>query len=422
MDANLILFQNLGVALALGLLIGVERGWAERTAEEGARVAGIRTFGLICLLGALWQLLARETGPLILGLAFAAFAYLIVGGTILMAKRKKEYGITTPVAGLITFALGALVMQGHLALASATAVITVILLGMKPVLHGWLRRIEPDELHATFKLLLISVVLLPILPNRAFDPWEVLNPYEMWWMVVLISAISFAGYVAVKIAGPQRGIVITGLFGGLASSTAVTLSLSRLGKRQPWSQQVLAAGVTVAAATMFPRVLVVAGLIQPPLLFNLALPLGLMCIVGYLCAWWLIKHSGGQISTQGIEVKNPFELGVAVQFGILLAIILLLSKLSRQWFGEAGIYMLSGLAGAADADAITLSLSRMTYLDTPRELAAKAILLAAVVNTLVKGVMVAVICGDVMARRIGIAFVSMIAAGCIGLLPELMGG
>ncbi|MEN8259965.1 MAG: MgtC/SapB family protein [Pseudomonadota bacterium] len=420
MNEQLFQYQHLAVALALGLLIGIERGWEARAAEEGSRVAGIRTFGLISLLGALWQLLAKEGGAVLLGLSFTAFAVLLVAGSYLESKRKREYGITTPVAALITFALGALAMAGHLALAAATAVITVILLDLKPVLHGWLRRLEPYELSAVFKLLLISVVLLPILPDRAFDPWDVLNPYEIWWMVVLISAISFIGYFAIKIAGPQRGVVLTGLFGGLASSTAVTLSLSRLGRKQPWIQQVLAAGVTVSAATMFPRILVIAGLIQPGLLKYMAMPLGAMCLTGYLGTWWLIKHCTIQSTPEAVDLKNPFELGVAVQFGILLGIILLLTKILQESFGETGLYILSGISGITDVDAITLSLSRLTHVSTVMEVATNAIILAAIVNTVVKAILVFAIAGGVMAKRVATVFMLMIMAGIAGLMPVLL--
>ncbi|MCW8928485.1 MAG: MgtC/SapB family protein, partial [Gammaproteobacteria bacterium] len=214
------LFERLAVALAIGLLIGIERGWHEREAGEGRRIAGLRTFGIIGLLGAVSGLLADELGELLLAATFIAFAALVIAAHVLESREDRDFGMTTPVAALLTFTLGTLAALGYTAVAGATAVVTATLLGLKPLLHRWIEQMEQRELYAIFKMLMISVVLLPILPNQGYGPWQALNPYEIWWMVVLIAGISFAGYFAVKIAGSRRGLVITGLFGGLASSTA----------------------------------------------------------------------------------------------------------------------------------------------------------------------------------------------------------
>ncbi len=290
MHQNLVEFQHLAIALALGLLIGLERGWQERQAKEGSRLAGIRTFGLVSLLGALWQLLSFQENPFILGISFLSFTILVISISFIEAKHKQVYGITTSVALMIAFALGALTMQGHTALATAATAVTVILLGLKPALHHWVRSLEPHEMTAVFKLILISAVMLPILPNQTFDPWQAFNPYQIWWMVVLICGVSFIGYFAIKIAGAKRGIFLTGLLAGLASSTAVTLSLSRLGKQYQHIPRELAAGVIVASVTMFPRILIIAGLIRKELMPLLLWPIGLMTLAGYLIVWWLISH------------------------------------------------------------------------------------------------------------------------------------
>jgi uncharacterized membrane protein (DUF4010 family) len=416
MDHYLFEFRGLLIALALGLLVGLERGWSERSAAEGSRVAGIRTFGLIGLLGALWQLLAQELGaPALVG-AFFALALLLLGATLIEIWHKHDYSITTPVAALITFALGAMAMTHHATLAAATAVITMILLGLKPVLHGWLRRLEPYELSAVFKLLLISIVLLPILPNRTFDPWQALNPYEIWWMVVLISAISFAGYFAVKIAGASRGMLLTGLFAGLVSSTAVALSLSRMGRTHASLQPPLSAGVIIASTTMFLRILLVAGLIQPGLIRPLSLPFGFMAVIGYLAAWRLIKSTGRTAPGEIVPLRNPFEFDIALRFGALLAAILLLTRIMQGLYGSVGIYLTAALSGISDVDAITLSLARMTRIDCSLHLAANGILLAALMNTLVKGLMVIFIARGTMARNVGATFLLLILAGLAGAL------
>jgi uncharacterized membrane protein (DUF4010 family) len=408
-------FRNLLTALAVGLLIGLQRGWSERSGEEGSRVAGIRTFGLISLLGALWQLLSATHGPLTLAVAFGAFALLIVAGAVLEIRGKNNYSITTPVAALIAFALGALAMAGHLALAAATSVLTTVLLGLKPVLHGWLRRLEPQELNATFMLLLISVVLLPVLPDRTFDPWEALNPYKIWWMVVLISAMSFTGYFAIKTVGAGKGILLTGLFAGLVSSTAVTLSMARLAKTQPALHRLAAASVCVASATMFVRLLLVAGFVQPGLVKSLAAPLLVMAGVGYLSLYWLLHEGSGDLEGRTMPLDNPFEFGVALRFGALLAVILLLTRILAERYGNAGLYLLAGLAGVSDVDAITLSIAPLAGESLSMDTATYAIILAAAANTVVKGLLAAFIAGGIMARLVGGVFALSLLTG-LGVL------
>jgi len=405
------IFQQLAVALAVGLLIGIERGWHERGAGEGQRIAGLRTFGLIGLLGALWALLAAEMGELVLGLAFAAFTILVVVAHVLDASSDKDYGITTAVAALITFALGALAARGHLTIAGASAVVTATLLGLKPMLHSWLERMEQRELYAIFKMLLISVVLLPILPNQGYGPWQALNPYEIWLMVVLIAGISFAGYFAVKLAGSRRGIVITGLFGGLASSTAVTLSFAKLGRQNLTAQSLLAAGVILAAGTMFPRMLLEVSVVNRALLDALSAPLLGMMMVNYLAVPLLLFSIERGRQVQAITIKNPFELMPALKFGLLLVVVMLAAKWFQQWFGDAGLYAVAALSGISDVDAITLSVARLSRGGLDSTVAVQAIVIAASVNTLVKGLMVSFICRSTMSWQVMVTFILTVIAG-----------
>ncbi|RME32548.1 MAG: DUF4010 domain-containing protein [Gammaproteobacteria bacterium] len=249
----LTMLGRLALATALGLLIGLERGWSQRAAREGARLAGLRTFALVGLLGALAGEAGTAGAAWFPALVFLGLTALVIAGHLVEARQTEDYGLTTEIALLVTYVLGLSVSQGHLLTASSVAVVVTILLGMKPQLHRWLQRLEPVEIHALMQLALISVVLLPVLPDRGFGPWEALNPYRIWLMVVLISAISFAGYFATRIAGPRRGLMLTALGGGLASSTAVTLNYARLGREQQALQGLLAAGVLAASTTMFPH-------------------------------------------------------------------------------------------------------------------------------------------------------------------------
>ncbi|ABA58966.1 membrane protein [Nitrosococcus oceani ATCC 19707] len=379
------LLEQLGLALALGLLVGLERGWQERHAEEGARIAGLRTFGLISLLGGLWALLSEQFGAVLLGFAFLTFVLLVLVSHFDSVKRSGARGLTTVVATLVTFTLGALTVAGYEVVASAAAVVVTVLLGLKPVLHAWLARLRQEELYAVYKLLLISVVLLPVLPNQGFGPWQILNPYEIWWMVVLIAGVSFIGYFAVRIAGTGRGILLTALSAGLVSSTALTLHFSRIARANPRGQRLLSAGIAFAAATMFPRLLLVVGIIHPSMALYLLFPAGLMGIIVYGGGYWLWRGAKRQ-STPHLVLDNPCDLGMAVKFGGLLALVILAAHALKEWFGEIGLYVAAGISGISDVDAISLTLARMAQEDSQvLAVAAIGIFLAAMVNTLVKG-------------------------------------
>ncbi len=405
--------QRLAVALALGLLIGIERGWHERASAEGQRVAGVRTFGLISLLGALWALLADEFGELLLAVAFLAFAGLVIAGHILDVRHDRDYGITTAVASLLTFALGAIAAQGYLNIAAASAVVVTTLLGLKPQLHHWLEQLEQRELYAIFKMLLISVVLLPVLPNEGFGPWQILNPYEIWWLVVLIAGISFAGYFAIRIAGSRRGIVITGLFGGLASSTAVTLSFARLGRQNPDSHTLFAAGVLLAAGTMFPRMLLEVSVVNRTLLPAISLPLLGMMAVHYLAVPLLLFGKTHQEPIHPVTIRNPFELLPALKFGLLLIVVILATEGFRQWFGQRGLYAVAAMSGITDVDAITLSVARLARNEIADTVATQSIVIAASVNTLAKGVIVAFICCGNMAWQVMTTAILAVVVGAV---------
>ena len=384
---------RLGLALAIGLLIGVERGWHERAEPEGARVAGLRTFGLVGFLGGLWAVLAEALGELLLGFGFVAVTVVIVVARLRATAARPDYGVTTVVAAMITFALGALAVAGDVVIAAGAAVVTAVLLGIKPELHRWLTRIEHDELLAGLKLGVMSLVLLPLLPDRGFGPWQALNPYEIWLMVILIAGISFIGYAAVKIAGDRRGILLTALAGGLISSTSVALTLARLGGRSAAQDRLLAAGIALASLTMFPRTVLIAALIAPALAPRLAWPLGLAAAAGALGAALLWRWSAPADQESTLKPRNPLQLTMALQFGVLLTGIILFTRAMQAWLGEVGVYVAAAIGGISDVDAITLSLARMTADDGLLPVAATGIVLAAVANTLVKNGIAAVVGG-----------------------------
>src|SRR3989338_505240 len=396
-------FYHLSVSLAIGLLIGVESGWKEGDAKEGKLIAGVRTFGLIGLLGGGSALLAERLGALTLGLAFIGIAGALTTVYIVNLRRDDDdVSITSLITGLLTFVFGALAATGEVAIAAASAVVTTLLLSYKPLIHRWVNALEADELRAGLKLLLISVVLLPILPNQGYGPWQTLNPYEIWWMVVLIAAISFIGYFAIKLAGARRGVVFTGLFGGLVSSTALTLHFSRLSRRDTSLVSMLAMGILLACGTMFPRMVLVASVINPAMFKLLLVPAVVMALLTYLPA---LGYWQAQSRTQNEAVspmKNPLELKTALSLGVLLALVMLLGKALQDSIGEAGVLALSAASGVADVDAITLSLARMSHDNLELRIAVTGIVIAATINSLVKGGMATVIGGRDIGLRVGL--------------------
>lgn len=418
MNQTEVLF-NLAMALAVGLLIGTERGWHQRDAAEGSRPAGIRTFALIALLGGLTAVTGDSIGPagfvagLLLVGAFATAAYLSE------ARTPEGRSITTHVAMLIAFTLGAIAGRGELELAAGVAVVTTLLLGLKPAMHGWLRRISEVELMAGLKLLVMSVVLLPVLPDRGFGPWQAINPYQIWWMVVLIAGASFLGYAASRLLGPKRGIAVAGACGGIASSTAVTLAFARLARKQPQRAGLLAGGALIAWAVMFPRLLLVIAVAAPGFAASLAAPmLGAGLGLG-LAAALFVRRAGGEAQTEGDAamgaIGNPLELGSALKFGALLAIVMFAARALNVRAGESGVVLLGALSGLADVDAVSLSLAQMAGSEVSVTIAAGGVLAAVLVNTLTKAVILAGIGGRVLLAHAAVAAIAAVFGAMAGL-------
>jgi len=411
MDSELQSAYRLLVALAIGLLIGLERGWKGREAEEGEREIGLRTLGLVGVVGGIAGLLAGRFDGLVIGLLFIGIAILLGAVYVVKVHARGDVGLTTEIAVLATYLLAALAGLGQLAIASAGAVVMGLLLTYKRQLHGWLRAMNRPELLAAFKLLVLSVVLLPLLPNQGYGPWQALNPYVIWWMVVLIATISFVGYFAIRIAGARAGTIFTALFGGLASSTATTLSLARLARRQNADAALLAGSILLACGTMFPRMLLVATVFHAPLFPLLMWPATVMALLTYGPALWLLRKPTNTPDAEDMLQRNPVELTSALTFGALLALVMLLGKALTDWFGDAGTYILAAASGIADVDAITLSLARMGGEDLAAITATLGIVIAASVNSLVKAGMAGMIGGRKLGIEVGLPMGVAVGAG-----------
>jgi len=351
---------GLCVAVAIGLLIGVERGWRERELPEGGRVAGLRTFTLTGLLGGLLGGSFQEWGawPLAAG---------ILGVSLVLAVAYREsfkstgnLSITSSVAMLLTLVLGAVAVRGEFALALSAAVIVAVLLSLKPTLHRWLHLIRYRELVAALQLLVLTVVILPNLPNVGYGPYQALNPFRLWWAVVLISALSLGGHVAMRLSSAQRGLYWTGVLGGLASSTATTLALARHVQREPAHAQAAAAGIVAACGVMFLRMATLVVTIVPNLAQPLVWPLlqnGVVLLL--LSVWQWRRCAPTETTSSDVETMAPFDLSTALGFALFLAAMAVLIPAVNQWMGTTGIFGLAFLSGLGDVDATVISVSHL---------------------------------------------------------------
>ncbi|HHF3063534.1 TPA: MgtC/SapB family protein [Vibrio diabolicus] len=402
------LIWNLLIALLLGAIVGTQRGWVMRNSVEGSRVAGIRTFSLVGLLGGLVGILANIYTPLLIGFALIALVILTCIAFVIQQKKSGDVSITGVVSIMVVFVLGNLAVSGEAVLAAAAAVITAVVLDNKRELHQALQKLQEYELDAALRLLLISIVMLPLLPNQSYGPWNALNPYEIWWMVVLIASISFVGYFAIKIGGAKRGILFTSVFAGLSSSTALTLQFSHLSREQASISPLLASGILLSCGTMFPRLLIVLSVINPQLVKLLWPIVMAMMVALYIPAWWIWRRSEVEQIEQSNKQTNPLALQSALFFGLVLAVIMLLAHALSDWFGNAGVLLLSALSGITDVDAISLTLGRQSTQTLSVTTAALGILIAASVNTIVKMGMVIAIGDKKLWRRI-----APVMTGCV---------
>ncbi len=416
------IFGGLAVALGVGFLIGLQREQSAVGDPTPRGLGGIRTYPLAALLGATCTLLARPLGAWVVG---AGLLVLLVPIAIAFAddvRRDRDRGITSELAFVLTYFLGALslspdilpVPQTRFLVTAAVGVAVAALLSMKQPLHEWVARISSQDMYATVKFAVLAVIVLPLLPDKPYGPYGGVKPFHVGLLVTLIAGVSFAGYVAVRTLGPGRGLGVTGLLGGLASSTAVTLSFSGRAKREPDSAGACALGIVLASAVMAARVLAEVAVVNAGLVPSLALPIGAMAAAGGVAALLLKGKSGGS-TADPVAFVNPFELTSALKLGAIFVAILFVSKAAQTHFGSSGMYAASALAGLTDVDAVTLSMARLQREGLDRREAVTNILLAAGMNTLVKGGMTLVLGGWTLGRRTLPAFAAMLAAGAAGV-------
>lgn len=404
----LVLALRFAAALGLGVLLGLER---ERAKTEGG-FAGVRTFGLLALAGGVAAFAESSLALPWMALAvFVAITGLVLVSYAVTAQRG-ELGITTEVSALLAFLLGYLCVRGHVGTAAGLAVASGGILALKQWLHRLAGRIEAADVEATLKFAIVSVIILPLVPNENFGPppLDVVNPYVIWLMVVLISGLNFASYLLVKTVGAEHGIGLTGLLGGLVSSTAVTLGFAQRSRQEPQHVSALALGILVAWTVMFFRVIALVAAVNRDLAPLIAIGMAAFGIPSLLICWVLWRRQRSASTATVSAGENPFELGEAIRFGLLFGVITFVARAAQVHLGDTGLYIAGAIAGLTDVDAIALSMAQLAQSDDASlDPAVRTIVIAVAANTLFKAGMVAFL-GAPGLRRIILA-----AAGAIGM-------
>lgn len=406
---------NLLASLAVGLVIGIERGWIQRQRGDGERVAGLRTFSLVGMLGGVLALFPEPLMAWALVGTVLSLALLLALAWRETARKSGDLSITTAVALLLTLMLGAAAMHGHVAIALAAAVVAAVMLDLKSTLHHWLRLIEHRELAAALQMLVLSVVILPNLPDTGFGPYQALNPYQLWWAVVLIAGISLAGHFAMRIVGYKRGLFLTGVLGGLASSTAATLSLARLARAEPGLSGIAGAGALASCAIMYFRIFILLLAIEPVLLKSIGAALlaagGAMLLTGL---WhWRLANKQSQPGAPGAPLAS-FDLSTALVFGAFLGAMAVVVPAAKTWLGNEGVYMAAALSGLLDVDAIVISLARIHHAGGISEtIAVLSLCLAVLTNMATKAAMAWMAGGHAIGRVVARGYVIGLLAGAV---------
>ena len=378
-DVDPVTASSLGYALAIGLLIGLERGWTSRHEQAGTRVAGFRTFGLLGLTGGIAGLL-----PLIAAVTLLSAAGLIVLiGYLRQSRAPGDLSATSAVAGILALALGMLATSGRPALALGAAAATTLLLSMRGELHGILRGLSAAELRAAARFGILALVLLPLMPDRALGPYAALNPHKLMLVIIFVTGLSFAGYILARRARASRSMVLMAACGALVSSTAVTWAYARRLATSPAAAPALSAGIALASAISIARVCVLVAVLAPRALWSLTFILGPAIVLLAGMTWWRLRHATEQ-QEQPVALGNPLELGAA----LVLAVIVAISAIASHWalgvFGDAGVAAVLAVIGLADVDAAVIAFAAMPAEAITPDLAGAVLAMPVLLNMVLK--------------------------------------
>jgi uncharacterized membrane protein (DUF4010 family) len=406
------LISRLALALGIGLLFGLERGWRAREERPGARAAGIRTFAISGVLGgvigAIGRSLGGVAGGITIGFGFSCYSVAMAVFCLEENRAQKDFSATTWVAAALTFALGVYSVVGDTYAAAALGVSATIILALREPIHGWVEKLTWPELRSALVLLAMTFIALPIIPDHPIGPFGGVNPREVWIIAIVLAGASFVGYVAVKYFGATHGVLIGGAAGGLASSTAVTISNARRAAAREGSARLLAAGVAIASAVMFIRVCAIVTVVNAQLFALLAPPLlAAATIAGsyaLITAYW--QPSGGS-QVQRFKFRNPFAFRSVVGFAIFLGVVILVGRVLGESLGGTGAIVGAGVIGVADVDAVTVSLAKLAPQPISGRDATFAILTAVATNTLSK-----IMIGSVIGRGRFAIEIIILTLGC----------
>jgi len=410
-------FIALAISGALGMLVGVQRERAD------SALAGVRTIPLITIFGTVCAMLAPTLGGWVVAAGLLGVAMATAMGNYLRPPAEKSPGITTEIAILLMFGVGAFVWIGPRSVAVGVGVACVALLHAKGALHTVSRRLGERDVRAMIQFALITFIVLPVLPNKQYGPFDAINPREVWLMVVLVTGISLAAYAAVKLLPRQHGAAAAGLIGGLISSTATTVTAARRASGNIDAAWAAVLVVSLASVVSFVRVLVEVSVAAPGKVGQIAPALGVMLGASIVAAGLAYVLARKQPNGQMADPENPSELKAALIFGALYAIVLLAVAAGKHWFGERGLYIVAAVSGLTDMDAITLSTARMAARDAVEAgVAWRAIVIASMANLVFKAGIVAVVGGRAIFVRLlpifgiifGVGVALLVGASVVG--------
>jgi uncharacterized membrane protein (DUF4010 family) len=410
------IIQRLAVATGIGLLVGVERGWREREAGAGMRTAGIRTFALAGLLGGVLAAIAtalgdKVAGAIVIGVGFVAFTATFAAFRMRELIHEEHYGFTTVVAAMATNALGAYAVVGDQVVAVAAGVAVTVILAVREALHGWLSRLAWKELRAAIVLAAMTFLALPVIPDQSYGPFGGVNPRQVWLLAVVLAAVSFAGYAAVKRLGAGHGFLVAAAAGGLVSSTAVTVTAARRAAAGEAKNSLLAASAALASAVSFGRTLAVIAALNSAVAIHAAAPLAAAAITAVAVTGVLAWRQLRAPSKSRLQLRNPFSLRETLALALMLGGVLFVARAGAAWFGSAGALTAAVLAGAVDTDSAAYSMAELARGTLPEALAAQGLLLAVTANNLFKLVISAALGGGGYALPAAFAFIVPLAAG-----------
>ncbi|MEX0679499.1 MAG: DUF4010 domain-containing protein [Pirellulales bacterium] len=401
-------FKAIGMSLGLGLLVGLQREHA------ASQIAGIRTFALVTLLGTIMAMLGEPYGGWLVAVGALCVAVLLfVANLAKMRRGLNEPGLTTEVAAMVMYGVGAYLVLGDASVAVLVGGIVAVLLQLKQPMHSFVSQMGADDIRIIMQFVLLALVILPVLPNESYGPFEAFNPHEIWLMVVLIVGLSVAGYIVYKFFGQDAGTVLGGVLGGLVSSTATTVSYARRTSRQPPAVGQAALVIAIASAIAVGRVIVEVGVAAAPIVRYVAPPLAVMFL--WMLALSAVVYRFDRPGKAELPPpKNPAELRMALIFGAMYAAIKLAVAATQHYFGDSALYAVAGISGLTDLDAITLSTAKLVEEHRlASDLGWRLILVAALANLAFKGGIAVILGHRHLALRTLVVFGAAIAGGSL---------